>query len=75
MAKQIFTFVAPDGKALHRTSAARQYTHAILHKRGETWKIASCVGRPELVAARLETWGKGSPDVIAVECRSSQDVL
>jgi hypothetical protein len=61
-----FTFTAPDGTMLKRTSAARTYTHAIIFKREGKWVIGSCVGRADLVAARLETWGKGSPDCIAV---------
>lgn len=68
--KQIFTFTAPDGTRLKRTSATRVYTHAVLYKSehtGHKWKIGSCVGRPELVAYRLEYWGRGSPDVVAVE--------
>lgn len=66
MTKQTFTFTAPDGTVLKRTSKTRTYTHAILVKRGEKWTLGSCVGRPDLVADRLEIWGRGSPDVIAV---------
>ena len=60
------TFTAPDGTKLTRTTA-RTYTHAILCLRDGAWRIGSCVGRPELVPDRLEIWGRGSPDVIAVE--------
>lgn len=62
---QTFTFTAPDGTVLKRKSA-RTYTHAIIYKRDGKWVMGSCVGRPDMVAARLETWGKGSPDCIAV---------
>ena len=63
-----FTFTAPDGSKHTRTSKTRTYTHAILSNLyGRGWKLSTCIGRPDLVAARLETWGKGSPDVIAVE--------
>jgi alkanesulfonate monooxygenase SsuD/methylene tetrahydromethanopterin reductase-like flavin-dependent oxidoreductase (luciferase family) len=66
--KQTFTFTAPDGTTLKRTSETRTYTHAIIYKNGAgKWVIGSCVGRPELVAERLEQWGRGSPDCIAVE--------
>lgn len=61
-----FTFTAPDGSKLTRTSKTRHYTHAILWKPdGKTWKIGSCVGDGR-VADRLEYWGRGSPDVVAV---------
>ncbi len=66
--RKTFTFTAPDGSKHKRTSDTRTYTHAILAKRDGKWKLESCIGRPELVASRLETWGKGSPDVIAVPC-------
>lgn len=62
-----FTFTAPDGSKHKRTSKTRTYTHALLMKENGAWKLATCIGRPDLVAARLETWGKGNPDVIAVE--------
>lgn len=62
-----FTFNCPDGTVLKRKSAARTYTHAIIYKSGDKWVMGSCVGRPDLVAARLEAWGKGSPDCIVVE--------
>lgn len=62
-----FTFTAPDGTKHTRNSKTRTYTHALLGKRDGSWKLQTCIGRPDLVAARLETWGKGSPDVIAVE--------
>lgn len=65
--KQTFTFTAPDGTVHKRTSKTRTYTHAVLYKMDGTWRLGSCVGRPELVADRLEYWGRGSPDVIAVE--------
>lgn len=62
-----FTFTAPDGTVLKRASKTRTYTHAVIFRDGSgKWVIGSCVGRPDLVAARLETWGKGSPDCIAV---------
>lgn len=62
-----FTFTAPDGSKLTRKSKTRTYTHALITDRGDgKWGILTCIGRPDLVAARLETWGKGSPDVIAV---------
>lgn len=63
---QTFTFTAPDGTKHKRRSKTRTYTHALLAKRDGSWQLATCIGRPDLVAARLETWGKGSPDVIAV---------
>ena len=63
----IFTFTAPDGTKLQRNSKTRTYTHAILYKRDGKWTLGSCVGRPELVADRLEYWGRGSPDTVAVE--------
>ena len=66
--KQTFTFTAPDGTTLKRTSKTRIYTHAVIYKdRDGKWVMGSCVGRPELVADRLEQWGRGSPDCIAVE--------
>ena len=61
-----FTFTAPDGTILKRTSKTRTYTHAILYFRDGKWRLGSCVGRPELVAERLEYWGRGSPDTVAV---------
>lgn len=68
---KVHTFTAPDGSKFRRRSR-RTYTHAILYREGARgdgtgkWKLGSCIGRPDLVAARLETWGKGSPDTIAV---------
>lgn len=62
-----FTFTAPDGSKLTRNSKARTYTHAVLYKRDGKWVLGSCVGRPDLVADRLEYWGRGSPDTVAVE--------
>ena len=64
-----FTFTAPDGSKLTRNSGKRVYTHAVLYK-GDNgrWKLGSCVGRAELVEYRLEYWGRGSPDVVAVAC-------
>lgn len=65
-----FTFTAPDGTKHKRKSKARTYTHAILYKTENgkgPWRLGSCVGRPDLVARRLEEWGRGSPDVVAVE--------
>ena len=62
-----FTFTAPDGTTLKRTSKTRTYTHAILYFADGQWKLGSCVGRPDLVAERLEYWGRGSPDTIAVK--------
>ncbi len=61
-----YTFTAPDGTTLKRKSATRSYSHAIIFKREGKWVMGSCVGRPDLVAARLETWGKGSPECVAV---------
>jgi hypothetical protein len=66
--RRTFTFTDPDGGKHKRTSATRTYTHAILSRVNGPWKLETCIGRPDLVAARLETWGKGSPDVIAVPC-------
>lgn len=68
--KTTFTFTAPDGTTLKCTSDTKTYTHAILHKRNGEWKLASRVGRPDLVAQRLEEWGRGSPDVVAVPVNS-----
>lgn len=62
-----FEFKAPDGTILKRRSRTRVYTHAIIYKSDDKWIIGSCVGRPDLVAARLEVWGRGSLDCIAVE--------
>lgn len=64
-----FIFYAPDGSRLVRNSKTRTYTHAIVYcyaQDGKHYRIGSCVGRPDLVAARLEQWGKGSPHCIAV---------
>jgi hypothetical protein len=61
-----FTFTAPDGTKLIRRSKARTYVAAILLKKDGVWVLGSCVGRPELIADRLEYWGRGSPDCIAV---------
>ena len=63
---QTFTFKCPDGSVLKRKSATRTYTHAIIYKSEGKWVMGSCVGCPDMVAARLETWGKGSPECIAV---------
>ncbi len=66
-----FTFTAPDGTKHTRSSKTRTYTHAILYKNehtGNKWKLGSCVGRPELVAYRLEYWARGDvSNVVAVE--------
>ena len=64
--KRTFYFRAPDGTVLTRTSTTRIYTHAVIYKHDGVWKMGSCCGRTELVADRLEYWGRGSPDVIAV---------
>lgn len=64
--KTTYTFTAPDGSKLKRKTE-RTYTHAILSNHEGKWKLESCIGRPDLVADRLEAFGKGSPDVIAVE--------
>ena len=63
-----FTFTDPEGRKHTRNSKTRNYTHAILYreKEGRPYKLGSCVGRPELLAYRLEYWGRGSPDVVAV---------
>lgn len=66
-----FWFTAPDGTKLKRSSSTRTYTHAIIYKPDNgpntgKWVMGSCVGRPDLVAERLEYWGRGSPDCIAV---------
>lgn len=68
MARTTFTFTAPDGTLLKRVSDTKEYTHAIISQDEKTgkWGLCSCVGRPDLVAARLEEWGKGAPNVIAV---------
>ena len=68
-----FRFVAPDGWVFVRRSKTRTYSHAILFKRNGKWHLGSCVGRPDLVAARLELWGKGSPDTIAVNPDHASD--
>lgn len=64
-----FVFYAPNGQRLTRNSTTRTYTHAIVYcyaQDGKHYRIGSCVGRPDLVAARLEQWGKGSPHCVAV---------
>lgn len=66
MSATTYTFTAPDGSKHKRRSATRRYTHAVLCKRDGGWTLGSCVGRPDLVADRLEYWGRGSPDVVAV---------
>ncbi len=66
MSKSVFTFTDPDGGKHIRVSRTRTYTHAILVRGALGWRIGSCVGRPDLVEARLEQWGKGSDKVIAV---------
>ena len=63
----IFTFKAPDGTTLKRTSKTRTYTHAIIYLKDGKWKLGSCVGRPELVAERLEYWGRGNYECLAVQ--------
>jgi alkanesulfonate monooxygenase SsuD/methylene tetrahydromethanopterin reductase-like flavin-dependent oxidoreductase (luciferase family) len=67
MTKQTFVFTDPDGGKHKRTSKTRTYTHAILVKDDRGWGIGSCVGRPDLVAERLEYWGRGSDKAIAVK--------
>lgn len=66
-----FTFTAPDGTKHTRNSKTRTYTHAIFHRNSHTgmkWRLGSCVGRPDLVAYRLEYWGRGDHEnVVAVE--------
>lgn len=68
MPRKTFTFTAPDGSVHKRASSTRTYTHAILSQDEKTgvWGLCSCIGRPDLVADRLEAWGKGAPHVIAV---------
>jgi hypothetical protein len=66
-----FTFTAPDGTTLQRTSKTRTYTHAVIFKRDGKWVMGSCVGRPDLLADRLEYWGRGSPDCIAVPANAN----
>ncbi len=61
-----FTFTAPDGTILKRTSKTRTYVAAVIYKADGKWKLGSCVGRHDLIADRLEYWGRGSPDTIAV---------
>lgn len=61
-----FTFTAPDGTIFKRTSKTRTYVAAVLYKRDGKWHLGSCIGRPDLIADRLEYWGRGSPDTIAV---------
>ncbi len=36
MKKQTFTFTAPDGTVLKRTSDCRTYTHAIIHNKARS---------------------------------------
>lgn len=67
MARKTFWFTAPDGSRHKRTSDTRTYTHAILvFGTDGKWGIGSCVGRPDLVADRLEYWGRGTDKVVAV---------
>lgn len=65
-AGKTFTFTAPDGTVFKRKSASRTYVAAVIYKDDGKWKLGSCVGRPELIADRLEYWGRGSPDTIVV---------
>lgn len=77
MARTVYTATAPDGTVFKFATTARTYTHAILYKadggRGP-WKLGSRVGRPDLVAQRLEERGRGSPDCIAVEVQPVRPV-
>jgi hypothetical protein len=66
MASKTFRFRAPDGSVLVRHSATRSYTHAVIYIRDGEWVMGSCCGRPDLVPDRLEYWGRGSADCIAV---------
>lgn len=68
-----FTFTAPDGTKLKRASKTRIYTHAVIIKRDGKWIMGSCCGRPDLVAERLEYWGRGSPDVVSVPADPSAE--
>jgi hypothetical protein len=62
-----FTLTTPDGTILKFRSEKCFYTHAILEKYKGRWRVLSRVGRPELVAGRLQDFKwKGATEVVAV---------
>lgn len=65
--KRKITFTAPDGTKLTRTTA-HDYTHAVLYFSPGlgAWRIGSCVGRRDLVAARLKYWRSAGFYCVAV---------
>lgn len=72
MARTVYTATAPDGTVFKFATKSRTYSHAIIYKTDDgrgPWKLGSRVGRPDLVAQRLEEWGRGSPHCVAVEVR------